>query len=1083
MRNVLIDQTARDAIRTDLSTTIIVEAGAGSGKTSSLVERIIALLETEEATVDQIAAITFTRKAAGELKERVQEELEKRLLKITSEQERIRLETALLDLECGFIGTIHSFCERLLREQPVEAGLDPEFETVEEGEEGPLADQVWREYLMEMHHNDEARILEIEEMGLTLEELKFVYDRLCRYPEVEFPCSPASTIDVDPPLAALNQFLEQVAPLIPPSPIEDRRDGLQNAILEIQQVSAHYDLRDRRQFSKVFGSLNRGLKVIQKLWSSKAEALAARDAFDQFRQEVVEPVMEGTREYRYATLIPFVLPAVQRLGERREALSRLNFQDLLIRTARALKENPEMRRYLQARYTRLLVDEFQDTDPIQAEMVFYLTGQDCHEKDWRKLVPRPGSLFVVGDPKQSIYRFRRADIDTYNLVKKLIVDGGGRLLHLDTNFRSVPSLAEFINPVFESAFPVTSTDFQASYAPMHTVREPATGALNGVYRISIPDAQGQNNKEGVAQRDAARIARWIRWALDSKLPLSRKDKPPSPIRPDDVLILLRYRDGMEIYARALDEQGIPYSITGGSGVQAVPPLAEAHTLLTVLSRPDDPVNLVAALRGPFFGFSDQELWEYREAGGRFSIFASVPEDDLRPEVKAVFTAAFEKLKTYHRWSRTMPPAAAVSSILSESGLLPWVLSEPPARSGAANTLLLRELLGEYESAGETTFSSLVQRFGELLETGTENGLDLDAGSRGAVRLMNLHKAKGLEAPVVFLAHPGKKVSKDPDLHIDRTTDPPCGYLQVSKPGPYGNGPIIATPPDWTNLQQIEAKYQDAEEVRLVYVAATRAKDLLVVSTFEKSPDKSPWSLLNAALQDVPELDDPEEIQATVDDPAPDAATVTVADYQTLQTVLATTWDAVKSPSYAVQSVTVIAKEADAPTRHGEGRGMSWGSAVHRMLEKLVRGVKGLEAWAAKILEEEGRPVSEAGELLALLEEIQKTDFWRRVEAASERIAEAPLSGLLPTTSPTGRELPTVTQGVIDLAFEEEAGWVLVDFKTDHYETLFERNALVNYYASQLKAYAELWKQATGEAPTELGLFFTHKKEHVICSES
>ncbi|MDA8096121.1 MAG: UvrD-helicase domain-containing protein, partial [Clostridia bacterium] len=168
MRNVLIDQTARDAIRTDLSTTIIVEAGAGSGKTSSLVERIIALLETEEATVDQIAAITFTRKAAGELKERVQEELEKRLLKITSEQERIRLETALLDLECGFIGTIHSFCERLLREQPVEAGLDPEFETVEEGEEGPLADQVWREYLMEMHHNDEARILEIEEMGLTL---------------------------------------------------------------------------------------------------------------------------------------------------------------------------------------------------------------------------------------------------------------------------------------------------------------------------------------------------------------------------------------------------------------------------------------------------------------------------------------------------------------------------------------------------------------------------------------------------------------------------------------------------------------------------------------------------------------------------------------------------------------------------------------------------------------------------------------------------------------------------------------------------------------------------------------------------
>jgi len=1089
----LIDQPTRDAIRVDLGTTIMVEAGAGSGKTYSLVERIVALLEQGESTINRIAAITFTRKAADELKQKVQEALEQRAQELPAGTEKERLEQALLDLERGFISTIHSFCERLLREQPVVARLDPEFETIEDGDEGPLADQVWQEYLLDRHLNDPDAILTLEEAGVSLDDLKAAYDTLRLYPDVQFPHRLTAWPDATTPLAELDTFLAHVDALIPRPPNEGRYDKLQDAILQVLQFRRNYDPQEKRNFYKLFALLDKGHGITQKLWHCKDDALEARDSFERFREETASPVIQAVQEYRHGRIMPFVLPAVTMLGERREALSRLNFQDLLMRTAAALRDNPGMRRYLQGRFTHLLVDEFQDTDPIQAEVMLYFTGRDCDETDWRQLVPRPGSLFVVGDPKQSIYRFRRADIDTYNLVKKLITESGGRLLHLDTNFRSQSSLAKFINPVFEAAFPEDPTAVQAAYAPMHTIRNPAPDTLAGVYRITVPKVY-RNNQREIARIDATRLAAWIRWALDQGLLLNRsKDEPPVPIRPEDVLILLRYKGELSIYARALEAQGIPYSIWGGSGLKHSTTLAEAHQLLTVLERPDDPVNLVGALRGPFFGFSDQELLDYRDANGQFSIFAPVPDAGLDPDNAAAFTAAREKLRQYYRWSRTLPPATAVRKIFEDIGILGWIAAEPTGLSGAASVLLVRELLAATESGGETTFGGLVRKLGELLDSGADNELDIYAGSRSVVRLMNLHRAKGLEAPVVCLAHPGRSVSRDPSLHVDRTTDHPQGHLQICQHSPFGGvGPVVATPPDWANLQATEKEYEEAEELRLVYVGATRAKDVLIVSQYPDKPEASPWKVLNAALADIPELPDPKaegtvesavQIAATTGDVqpglVPEAPDTTAAEYETFCTALSATWDASRKPSYVASSVTELAKETQAPKRYATGKGVSWGNVVHRMLEKLLRGEKDLDIWAARILTEEGRPAAEAPELTGLLHEIQKTDCWRRVDSAHERLPEVPLGGLLNTTALTGETLPTVTQGIIDLAFREDAGWVLVDFKTDYYETEDERDILMNYYMAQIRGYGRLWGIVTGAVPIELALFFTQKSEYVV----
>lgn len=1071
----LLDQPARAAIRNELDVTMLVEAGAGSGKTHSLAERITSLIKTGRAEIDRIVAITFTRKAAGELKERVQDVLEKCLAEMPPGLERERLAAAYLDLERGFIGTIHSFCERILRERPVEAALDPEFETIEGQAEKALSDQVWQEYIRDIQTTDKGAIAAIEEMGLAIKDIREIYESLSLYPEVEFSCAAGSRLDTGRTSQALDEFLASVEPLMPSSPVEGRSDGLQDVIREVQNFRALSGLNKERQFYRIIQRLDRNIKVTQKLWPSREYALQAQAVFESFRERVVVPAMEEIRVYRYGELLPLVLPAVRRLGERRAALAKLNYQDLLLRTADALRDHPGMRRYLQERYTHLLVDEFQDTDPIQAEIMFYLTGQDTGEPDWRKLVPRPGSLFAVGDPKQSIYRFRRADMDTYNLVKQLILDNGGRCLCLETNFRSLPALADFINPVFQKILPEKDTDFQASYAPLHVRRQAAPGTLGGVRKITIPRVFRHSSTE-IAQLDAERIAGWIRSALDSRLLLTRENGGVSPVRPSDILLLLHYKKELIFYARALEERGINYHISGGSGMQDISALKHTHTLLASLARPDDPVLLAGALRGAFFGFSDQELWEYSEAGGEFSIFARIP-DDLPSELFEMFTSACGRLRTYYRWTGELPATAAISAILSDLGLLPWMLSVAEARSGGARLMQIRELLAGYEAAGETSFSELVGRFAEILETGADEELDLDAGDREVVRLMNLHRAKGLEAPIVFLAHPGKVLQRDPDLYIDRMGDQPRGYLQVCGKNPYGGaGPVIAGPPGWPDYQAREMQYQDAEEKRLLYVAATRAKDLLVVSAYQENPKKSPWFLLSSELNDVPELEEPAAGSAGAKEQSREQSAVTPSEYCAIATHLAEAQEAAQIPSFALQGVADLTQKSGYPLHKSEGRGMAWGRAVHSMLEKIAGGEQELNTRADVILATEGVPQTEKDNFLNLLRKILETGFWRRVEAADKRLSEVPLGALLELGT---AGLPAITRGVIDLAFQESGGWVLVDFKSDYYENSVERELLAAYYAPQLRKYAEIWQLATGATPVELGFFLTHNQEYVV----
>lgn len=401
-KNVLVDEAARQAIIRELDSCFLVEAGAGSGKTSSLVRRMTALINEGKCQVDTIAAITFTRKAAAELKGRFQLALEKAFAVETDMVKKVRLDQALGKLERCFIGTVHSFCSVLLRERPVEAGIDPTFEEIEELDDNLLRRKAWDEYLLEIQLNKPELLESLSRIGCTPEDLYDFFETLLTYPDVKIVREEMPLPDFSQVRSELDNFLNWAKDIIPSQVPAKGWDNLQQLIKKSVRLRKLTDLNNPLNLLHLLTELNRSADGVQNRWDDPQDAKDVKAAFENFKTDNLLPALKQWREYRYSVFVDFVQPAVGYYQELKKEKSKLNFQDLLLRTAILLRDNPEVRCYFQKRFTHILVDEFQDTDPIQAEILFYLTGKDVSEKDWRRLVPRPGSLFVVGDPKQSI---------------------------------------------------------------------------------------------------------------------------------------------------------------------------------------------------------------------------------------------------------------------------------------------------------------------------------------------------------------------------------------------------------------------------------------------------------------------------------------------------------------------------------------------------------------------------------------------------------------------------------------------------------------------------------------------------------
>jgi len=1043
------DQKIRDRIASEFGKSFFVEAGAGSGKTHSLVDRMTGLIRYGHAGIENIAAVTFTRKAAAELREKFQIGLEKIIHETaTPEEEKNRIDNALSNFEQSSISTIHSFCARLLRERPIEAGIDPGFEEIEEADDVIFAEIVWAEYLEKQGFENSKAIGWMQENGIFPQSITDIYQKLVQYPDVEVFRESLERPDFTKTKKNIKEYISDLKKKIPTTKPAKGWDDLQKVVWRSLTFFRMGYLEDNRLFINLLKVLSKKASVIQNKWPDKTKAKGYAEDFVNFQKDVVAPALRQWWEYLHKPLIEFALGGVAYYENWRKERSALNFQDLLMRTADLLRKNEEVRAYFKSRIKYLLVDEFQDTDPIQAEITILLTGADNDEDDWRKVRPKAGALFLVGDPKQSIYRFRRADIAIYNQVKEMFNKGFGEVVELTSNFRSLDPIRDLTNAVFNGIFPEKDTKHQAKFAPLDTVRGKSDEYMNGVFVNAIGKIS-RNSANDIAVADATIIANWICQAINGGLKLERSARESAETdyaKPGDFMIIAKGKARLAVYAKALETLGVPYEISGGENFSNSEELYEIYKILKAAADPKDPVSIAAALRGLFIGASDNDLYEFVREGGRFSYFV---EPDKGPEI---IKAAFKRLSRYNNITTRYSPVAAIEMIVEDLGTIPLAMSEEMGSSRAGNILKAIELLRGEKPNSTCSFIELVEYLRDIREMSTIEEMSLYPATARAVRIMNLHKAKGMEASVVILADPGPRTDEFPqERHIARTGSKSVGYFAITRSvGDYGSE-LLALPSNWEKYEAEEKLYNDAEKDRLNYVAVTRAKNILVVSTYYDGTRSKPWESLYQYLAKMPPL------------PLPKAGAqkmkkdfkLTKAEWKAEMKKIAVGIEMMTAKSYHVSSVTNIAEKSDAFSGEPTGRGAEWGNVVHRALELCGQGKRNiLDVIGPRLLEECGIPITDLGRLIKILDKIMKHEIWQRMEKSKEKYFEVPFSGT---------EKNIVVRGAIDMIFKEPDGWVIVDYKTDDFEKDPKRK---DEYEYQLKIYGKFWEEIAGEKVKE-----------------
>jgi ATP-dependent helicase/nuclease subunit A len=1098
------DQNQRELIVRELDRTMLVEAAAGTGKTTSMIARMVALLAAGRCQVDTLAAVTFTRKAAAEIRGRLQLELE-RVVHESAGDERARLQDALRHIERCFVGTIHSFCARLLRERPVEANVDVAFQEIDDAIDRALRDQAWQEHVESLVATDSPIVSELEEKGMKLwqrtrrqdpivgelEELGLevaqlgpAFMKMAEFPDVqEWPAPPVDMPDLSNARRELRLYAEHIRTLIPSLPDDPGNDQLIPKYRQIDRMMSYVDVEKPAGLIELldqFTEFEIG-DIVQRRWPTKGLGKAELTRWNDFTQRHAAPLRKAWREHCYAPVLRAIRPAKDIYDRLRRENTQLNFQDLLLRAVDLLRDKPQIRQYFRKRFTHLLVDEFQDTDPIQAEVMLLLTADNPDETDWQKCRPADGSLFVVGDPKQSIYRFRRADIVTYIKVKRIIAHGGGLIVPLAANFRTVEPIIDWINSTFQQSFPSEASNYSPENHPLQLGRDGGSnGDVSGIARLQIPAEH--RTEEQLANFEAEIIARRIRHTLDAGLTVPRTEREREAgigpqARPEDFLVIARTKKRLSLYGQKLQEYGIPNQVTGGSAVNEVVELWLLYTCLRAVTRPDDQLALLAALRSELFGISDAVLYNFKRAGGTFSFHAPIPEE-MVPDSKVILTDAFTRLQQYARWLAKLPSVSAIERVAIDLGLWPRSCTRRDGSLQAGSLGKGLELLRSAAHSAVATAADLVDHLGQIIDHDeSHDGLPARPEQDAPVRVMNLHQAKGLEAPVVFLAYPTGQRQYPPEMHIDRTGDQVRGYLMIQ--GEFRgrrHRPVLAHPVGWDRFADEEQRFLDAENNRLLYVATTRTGTQLTISQRAFRNDANPWQPFAQRLTNCPDVQVPESHDAKP------ASSLVLAQIDVTNEVASITkqWNDASAPTYSVLAAKESALSGPRgrkPRGAGE-HGTEWGTVIHILLEAAMAGPRlDLRSLALSSLTEQGLDPSLADTAVETVQAVMRSDIWTRAQAGSKRFAEVPFETLTKYTGSHGA-VPTLVRGVIDLVFREPAGWVVVDYKTEQVpkESLAD---LVAYYRDQLVTYADTWESMVGEPVHELGIFFTHSRHYVL----
>ncbi|WP_153504987.1 UvrD-helicase domain-containing protein [Cumulibacter manganitolerans] len=1062
MNRSLADDAARRRIACETNENLFVDAGAGSGKTRSLVNRVRTLALRDGVRLANIAAVTFTEKAGAELRDRLRGEFEAVWRnKDTSEPERRRAAEALEDLDSAAIGTLHSFAQRILTLHPIEAGLPPLLEVLDEVASSVAFEERWsvlqRELLDDPDMADKVALA--LSAGVKLDHLRSVTRAFgADWDLIEDRVLPGGPPALRPPDVV--HLAEEAARLAArAAECRDDDDKFLPNLAELgkwgERLTAAAD--DRETYAALLAA-----STLKFLYGRRANWRDLDDVKTACRG-LQSRATQAAAEFTEATLRPlayWIAERVVRAARKRAAEGRLEFHDLLVLARELLRENRDVREALQQQFPLLLLDEFQDTDPIQIELAVRIAGgRDADAPDWRDIEVPEGSLFVVGDPKQSIYRFRRANIAVYLGVQKWF--GQAAQVKLTTNFRAADPILRWVNDVFDHLIDYVP-DAQPPYEPLDSdVFETGDGPAVAVLGADAHDYQAQGNADLLRTEEAADVAAVIRKAhAEGWTVHDAQTKEWRPLRLGDIAILIPARTSLDQLEEALDAAGISYRAESSSLVYQA---SEVHDLLLAaraVADPGDQFACVMALRSALFGCGDDDLWTWKHGGGRFNILAPIDEERRSHPVGQ----AIEYLRRLFYRSRWMTPSEVLGALIAERRMFEVAVDGPRVRDQWRRLRFVADQArawSEVEHGGLRSYLVWAAKQGEESSRVAEAILpetDVDA-----VRIMTIHGAKGLEFPMVVLS--------------GMTSQPrnPNGVQLLWKPDGYAvKLTKTVQTNDFKDVQPLDEQMDAYERRRLLYVAATRARDHLVVSLHRgqtKGDATTNAGLIaeagGASAAGAVRLDDLAEAPSEATG-APTGATAPTApppDFETwlarLQSVRDTTRLAPSrsasglegtDPEVVLDENQVViagehkgARDVELPPWRKGRYGDAIGRAVHGVLQivDLATG-EGLDDAVASQCLAEG-VVDHADSVRALVQSALDSDVVRR--AAARPHWRESYVGMVDDDG-------IVLEGFIDLIYREDDGTlVVVDYKTDRIP-LAAIPARQAYYAPQLRAYHE-----------------------------
>ena len=1059
------DQSARDAIATRLDANLFVEAGAGTGKTTALVGRMVALVLDAQMPVESIVAITFTELAAAELRDRFRQALEDRAGRESDENRRQLLEHALADVDLAPISTLHGFARRLLAEHPLEAGLPPAFDLLDEVSSRMAFEDRWSELRARLLDDPDLSqtLLLAADLDITLDHLRQLAVKLDDRWDLLDPdpvAPPEPTVDFRPLIGSLDAITvhgrRDVAADDKLQLRLDRVSGLRSELAGTTDDFDRLQMLSTRALRSIIAFGNAGSASV---WGETKDEImeAKRAALEAWDATLVDIADQVIRRLLHELAIRTGAAAT----ERRHA-GTLTFHDLLVNARNLLADpitGPPVRAVLHARYSAVLLDEFQDTDPVQLELALMIADPVSPPgSPLDQVTPAGGSIFVVGDPKQSIYRFRRADIALYLRARRSLPADA---ITLTQNFRTTVGVLDWINAVFGRL--IRAGQGQPDYVPLEGHRRVAS--VGPSVTILGRAAHDELSAGELRSLEAHEVAAAITAAITDGWTVEDRNGTERACRFSDIAILIPSRTSLPDLEDALDDASVPYRAESSSLLFGT---AEVRDLLMVLRAIDDPSDdlaIVHALRTPYLGCGDDDLARWRvHYGGSWNHQADAPTSVPAGDPVA---AGLAWLGEVHRTRHHEGPSAILERLIVDRRVLELATATPRPREVWRRARLLADRARAFAEANGGSIRAFVDWSLQQAEDGsrvTETVLpELDDD---AVRILTIHSSKGLEFPITIvsgLSGGGKRGGSGLDIIF-----PDGGVPEVRiRTAQATNGYAAAA--------AVNDDFDRAERLRLLYVATTRARDHLVVSlhrTEDVDPHEKPESgttparqlaaALGAAGTTVPASD----ILTTTSRALPVPIAPAPRTRQDRDSWTADRQSAIEAASgHETLAATRIAAFAapDLPVdraRPGEaGRhGTAVGRAVHGALEHAPFDDADVSALALEHAINEG--VADEAPLVGSLIRAALTSDVVRAAAGSRHWRELYVAA--PLVDDPGSP---VVEGFIDLAYldggPDEPGLTIVDYKTDAVVDDADRAAKVSRYRLQGATYALAAERSTG----------------------